>query len=108
MNEHDDLMQRITTALETSPRIAAPPDFSARLMARLPQAPRRRTLQAMPLRSQYGWLSMQVMLAVMMLGMVCAAIFVRQSSVWLLVEDLLFLQFGALSLWMALSRRRVS
>ena len=76
-------------------------------MARLPQTPARRTLPALPQPSHYGRLITQAMLALMLLGMLCTAVFVRQSSAWLLVEDVLFLQFAVLILWTVLSRRRV-
>lgn len=108
MNEQDELTQRITAVLESKPHIAAPADFSARLMARLPEQPTRRVLPAMREPSHYGRLVTLTMLALMLVAMVCAAVFSGHSSAWSLAEDLLFLQFGALTLWFVLSRRRVS
>lgn len=108
MNEQDELTQRITAALDTKPAIAAPADFSARLMARLPEQPTRRVLPAMRETSNYGQMVTLAMLVLLLVAMVFAAVFFGRSSAWNLAEDLLFLQFGALTLWLVLSRRRAS
>jgi len=107
MNEQDELTQRITAALEMKPSIAVPADFFTRLLARLPQRRAMRGLPAMPLRSNYGQRVTLVMLALLLVAMVCAAAIFGRSDAWNLAEDVLLLQFGALTLWFVLSRRRL-
>ncbi|AFL88399.1 hypothetical protein Terro_2492 [Terriglobus roseus DSM 18391] len=107
MNEQNELTQQITTALEAKPLIAVPDDFSARLMAALPQKNIVRLPQALPEGSHYGQRVTLAMLAFMLLGMVAAAALLGRSGAWSLAEDFLFLQFGTLTLWFVLSRRRV-
>jgi hypothetical protein len=108
LNEQDHMMQQITAALEAKPSMVAPADFSARLMARLPQKPAPQVLPVMPQRSSYGRIVMLAMLAVMMAAMVFAASIFGHSTAWTIAEDVLFLQFGALTLWFVLSRRLTS
>jgi hypothetical protein len=107
LNEQDELTRRITAALERKPSIAAPADFTSRLMAAVPPRPKLRVPQALPERSHYGQLVTVAMLALMLVAMVVAAAFTGRSSAWSLAEDFVFLQFGALTLWFVLSRRRV-
>lgn len=107
MNEDHEVTQQITDALELRPQIAAPADFTARFMAHLPHEAPRRTLPAMPRPSHYGRLAMQAMLALVMLGMLLVAIFFGRSGTWAVVQEILFLQFGTLTLFMVLAWRRV-
>ena len=107
MNEQDEIMQRITAALEAKPPINAPADFSSRMAARLSRKPARRILPILSRRSQYGRFATHMALALLLAAMLGIPLLGRQSGTWSFVQTALFTQFCALMLWLVLSRRRV-
>ena len=104
MSDQDELMEGITGALETPPAATVPDDFTARLMARLPPTRRHFVLPELPVRPQYGLIATSAGIVLLLIAMAFAAVFAQTSPV---LETVLFCQFCGLTLWLAVSRRRV-
>jgi hypothetical protein len=109
LNDHDPLMTDITTVLEVPPQVAVPQDFSARLMARLPQQPhkRYRIPDGMPARAQYGRITTLASVGLLLMAMLLVGLLTQPSLARTLMQTTLFVQFCAVLLWMALGWRKV-
>jgi hypothetical protein len=101
----DDLMKRITDALETHPEVTMPADFAARVMARVPAQTRRITLPAIS-RARYGRYALALAMLLILAAMLVFAPATRSSALWLTLQAMLFAQLAALVLWFGWLRHR--
>jgi hypothetical protein len=106
MNEpNQDLMQRITTALETAPVVQVPADFAARVAARVPQAKRRRLVVPSLRPARYGHFATLTAMLVLLAAVFVFAPHIRNSILCMVLEAVLFVELGALVLWFGWLRR---
>ena len=96
---------RITRALEQAPAVAVPPEFMARVMARLPE----RKVARVPAdgllvrRTHYGRNAMLVG-AVMLCCLLVAATASNGDAGWRLAEWIALAQLAGIALWFGLAR----
>ena len=106
MNEpNQDLMQRITAALETAPEVQVPADFAARVAARVPQVKRRRLVVPSLTPARYGRFATLVAMLVLLAAVLVFAPHTRGSILWTVLEAVLVMELGALVLWFGWLRR---
>ncbi len=91
----------IARALETSPVVPVPEDFTVRLMARVPvERPLRVSAgRAMLARPSVGRRFVYATIVTVALAMVVLAPLTAHSTLWVLVQMALFAECGALLLW---------
>ena len=111
MNEphepQDKLTAALLQALETAPQVSVPSDFTARLMARIPQQPRprRRFADAVITAPSYGRKAIfgaLIVLTILMFAFTPAA---GTSRTWMTMELVLLVQFSAFVLWLGFGER---
>jgi len=98
----DEFNVALLRALEASPQIAAPKDFAARVMARVPQEskPRQRFANAVFTAPEYGRRAIFVALGLLLVLMLAISPATRTSSTWMTFQMVLLAQFGVLVLWL--------
>ena len=108
-NIKDSEIDGIMQALERPPEIAVPNDFAARVMARVPQQPRRRYVlrQALQTEARLGRKLAFVAMLILVAGMILLAPHTSASETWLLLQGVLFAQLVALLLWLGISYKRL-
>jgi hypothetical protein len=112
MNETNEQQDKFTAALlqalETPPQVNVPSDFTARMMARIPQReqPRSRFANAVITAPSYGrkaTVVALVVLVVLMFAFTPAA--AGKPNTWTTIELVLLIQLSVFVLWLGFSRR---
>lgn len=103
----DEFSAAVLRALETPPQIAAPQDFAARVMGRIPQVakPRPRFANAVLTAPDYGRKAIFVALGLLLALMLVITPATRTSSTWMTFQMVLLTQFGVLVLWLGFGGR---
>lgn len=110
MNEthepQDKLTAALQQALEAQPAVNVPSDFTARMMARIPQqsTPRRRIADAVITTPGYGRKSIFAALGVLLILMLVTAA-LPSSDTSHIFQLVLFLQAGIYALWLCFGKR---
>lgn len=113
MNETNEPQDKLTAALlqtlETAPEITVPSDFTARMMARIPQqqtAPRRHFADAVIKAPSYGRKAIFGALVVLVVLMFAFTPIARTSyNSWTTIELVLLAQLSVFVLWLGFSKR---
>ena len=107
--EHDETMEALLRALETAPAVDVPADFTARVMARVPQHARVAGLRrARALTPRYGRAAAFIGLGMLLVTMLFVSSVTGNSSVGAALQLLLLVQLCAYALWIGTAswRRR--
>jgi hypothetical protein len=102
---NQDLMQRITAALETAPEVQVPADFAARVTARVPQVKSRRLVVPSLTPARYGPFATLAAMVVLFLAILAFAPHTHNSVLWTVLQAVLLVELGALVLWFGWLRR---
>lgn len=107
LGQQDKLTATLLQALETPPPVTVPSDFTARMLARIPQqpAPRRRFADAVIPAPSYGrkaTIGALIVIVALMFAFTPAA---GRSNTWTGIELVLLVQLSAFVLWLGFGKR---
>jgi len=106
--QQDKLSAALLQSLETAPEVHVPTDFTARMMARIPQhkAPHRRFANAVIKAPNYGRKALFGALIVLVVLMFAFTPIARTSyNSWTTIELVLLAQFSVFVLWFSFGKR---
>ncbi len=108
LQEHqDETMTGLIRALEIVPSVDVPDNFTARVMARIPQKQSRVNLRyARALAPRYGRTMAFVSLGVLVAAMLLVTYFTGASGSWSALQFVLLLQLAAYVMWISFASWR--